>query len=194
VAKPWNPGTGTRQSAYNQPQSSHSITFISQFLTDVATSAGFDGVYVNKAGKTAEGSATFWRCSRFICTAQEDINFRQLFAAILEPPQEAAVLRNSSSKSSSMARVSSRGSSSSSASGQLSSGLSEGAVAAILPLLQASPQLVDSLQRVGTVAQLTLLQPAVRDASSGSSGEISPRCTLVVVWINNLLHSRLAMS
>lgn len=133
--------------------------------------AGFDGVYVNKAGKTAEGSATFWRCSRFICTAQEDINFRQLFAAILEPPQEAAVLRNSSSKSSSMARVSSRGSSSSSASGQLSSGLSESAVAAILPLLQASPQLVDSLQRVGTVAQLTLLQPAVRDASSGSSGE-----------------------
>ena len=31
--------------------------------------------------------------------------------------------------------------------------------AALLPLLRASPQLVDALQRVGTIAQLVLLRP-----------------------------------
>ena len=47
--------------------------------------------------------------------------------------------------------------------------------AALLPLLRASPQLVDALQRVGTIAQLVLLQPvessqAEACSSGGSAG------------------------
>ena len=43
--------------------------------------------------------------------------------------------------------------------------------AALLPLLRASPQLVDALQRVGTIAQLVLLRP-VESSQTGvrSSG------------------------
>jgi hypothetical protein len=41
-------------------------------------------VYTNKAGKTAEGSATFWRRSRFAAVAQRDLNFRQIFAQLAE--------------------------------------------------------------------------------------------------------------
>ena len=41
-------------------------------------------MYTNKAGKTAEGSATFWRRSRFAAAAQRDLNFRQIFAQLAE--------------------------------------------------------------------------------------------------------------
>jgi 2',5'-phosphodiesterase len=46
--------------------------------------------------------------------------------------------------------------------------------AALLPLLRASPQLVDALQRVGTIAQLVLLR-AVESSHAGahsSSGNV----------------------
>jgi 2',5'-phosphodiesterase len=43
--------------------------------------------------------------------------------------------------------------------------------AALLPLLRASPQLVDALQRVGTIAQLVLLRPVGSShAGARSSG------------------------
>lgn len=41
-------------------------------------------MYTNKAGKTAEGSATFWRRSRFAAVARRDLNFRQIFAQLAE--------------------------------------------------------------------------------------------------------------
>ena len=45
--------------------------------------------------------------------------------------------------------------------------------AALLPLLRASPQLVDALQRVGTIAQLVLLRPTgPSQAGARSSGGI----------------------
>ena len=52
-------------------------------------STGFDGFYSNKAGKTAEGSATFWRRSRFTAAAKQTIDFRALFAAVAADPKGA---------------------------------------------------------------------------------------------------------
>lgn len=43
--------------------------------------AGFDGVFTNKAGKVREGSATFWRKTRFKLLARRDIVLKKLFPA-----------------------------------------------------------------------------------------------------------------
>ena len=45
---------------------------------------GFDGRYTNKAGSTAEGSATFYRRSRFREVARFDLKMKELFAALAD--------------------------------------------------------------------------------------------------------------
>jgi len=52
--------------------------------------AGFEGVYTNKAGKTTEGSATFWRRSRFAAAARRDLNFRDIFRDLADAPDSQA--------------------------------------------------------------------------------------------------------
>lgn len=55
------------------------------------TSAGFEGRYTNKAGKTAEGSATFYRKSRYRLVAQKELRMNDLFADMLaDPPAHPA--------------------------------------------------------------------------------------------------------
>ncbi len=76
-------------------------------------STGFDGRYTNKAGGTAEGSATFYRRSRFSEMARSDLKMKALFAALLEG-ELVALSRHSQ----------------------------------FLPLLRASPALVQALERV----------------------------------------------
>jgi len=48
--------------------------------------------------------------------------------------------------------------------------LQGGPHAALLPLLRASPHLVDALQRVGTIAQMTVLRPAAAVAGGATAG------------------------
>lgn len=76
-------------------------------------SAGFEGRYTNKAGKTAEGSAVFYRRLRFELVHKADIPMKDLFASLL------------AGDASSLSRH-----------------------AQFLPLLHASPHLVQALQRV----------------------------------------------
>lgn len=47
---------------------------------------GFEGRYTNKAGKTAEGSATFFRRERYRAVALKEIKMNELFADILANP------------------------------------------------------------------------------------------------------------
>lgn len=53
--------------------------------------AGFDGRYTNKAGKTAEGSATFFRKDRYRAVALKEMKMNELFAGILADPSAHAI-------------------------------------------------------------------------------------------------------
>jgi len=87
---------------------------------------GYEGCYTNKQGKVREGSAMFWRTSRFRALAKKDVLLRDVFA----PPL-----------------------------GDLHQQFS--------PLLDNSPNLVDALQKVTTIAQMVLLLPA--DSTSAAA-------------------------
>lgn len=45
---------------------------------------GFEGLYVNKAGKSREGSATFFRASRYALQSHQGIALNRLFEEIVE--------------------------------------------------------------------------------------------------------------
>ena len=53
--------------------------------------AGFEGRYTNKAGKTAEGSATFFRKDRYRAVALKEMKMNELFANILADPSAHAI-------------------------------------------------------------------------------------------------------
>ena len=53
--------------------------------------AGFEGRYTIKAGKTAEGSATFFRRSRYRAVALREVKMNGLFADILADPAAHAI-------------------------------------------------------------------------------------------------------
>ncbi|GIL47193.1 hypothetical protein Vafri_4070 [Volvox africanus] len=55
------------------------------FLTLHLGLQGYGGHYTNKQGKVREGSATFWRTSRFTALAHHDIRLRDAFARPLPP-------------------------------------------------------------------------------------------------------------
>ena len=53
--------------------------------------AGFEGRYTNKAGKTAEGSATFFRKDHYRAVALKEMKMNELFANILADPSAHAI-------------------------------------------------------------------------------------------------------
>ncbi|GLI58784.1 hypothetical protein VaNZ11_000540 [Volvox africanus] len=57
----------------------------SDFLTLHLGLQGYEGHYTNKQGKVREGSATFWRTSRFTALAHHDIRLREAFTRPLPP-------------------------------------------------------------------------------------------------------------
>lgn len=83
------------------------------------TGAGFDGRYTNKAGSAAEGSATFYRRSRLRLRAQLDLRMKDVVARLLEQAADGAAGMKATPRH-----------------------------AQLLPLLRASPTLVQALQRV----------------------------------------------
>ena len=86
----------------------------------------------------------FWRRNRFSCAARRDINFQKVFAAMQSPLAGAGA-----------------------------SGGANDVAAALLPMLEASPHLMESLQRVGTIAQMVVLQPVKpADAADGAGGSL----------------------
>lgn len=119
--------------------------------------AGFNGTYTNKVGKTHEGCAMFWRRSRFAATAKRDVDFRKFFAS-MRPESEATQKSPRSSDDGS------------SGSGSNAFGADDVAPQ-LLPMLEASPHLVDSLQRVGTIAQMVVLRAVQARGEQSSSGK-----------------------
>jgi len=55
---------------------------LSFYLSLSAASAGYDGHFTNKQGKVREGSATFWRTSRFQRILTKDILLRDVFKQV----------------------------------------------------------------------------------------------------------------
>ncbi len=144
-------------------------------------------MYTNKAGKVAEGSATFWRRSRYRVAARIDLNMRQLFAAAASsaaagpassaPSADAATsaahegLQTSSTPGAADQVMQSQHPANDAASAD-AGGASRHARFA--PLLQALPHLAATLQQVGTIAQALILVPAAANAAAapdaGSNG------------------------
>lgn len=93
--------------------SSASANYNRDSLSSIVGEPGFEGHYTNKAGATAEGSAVFYRSTRYELVRRADIPMKRVFASLL------------AGDDSSRARH-----------------------AQFLPLLQASPHLVQALQRV----------------------------------------------
>ena len=54
--------------------------------SEVGCAAGYDGFYTNKAGRTAEGAAMFFRRERYRVVAVKDLSMNKLFADILADP------------------------------------------------------------------------------------------------------------
>ena len=52
-------------------------------FTPALALAGYDGLYTNKSGKVREGSALFFRRSRFALLAHRDLNLRDFFPKAL---------------------------------------------------------------------------------------------------------------
>jgi hypothetical protein len=52
------------------------------FLVPHLEVLGYAGVYTNKQGKVREGSATFWRASRFTRLITRDMRMRELFKEV----------------------------------------------------------------------------------------------------------------
>lgn len=57
----------------------------------LALNAGFEGRYTKKAGKTAEGSATFFRTDRYRAVALKEMKLNELFADIMANPAANAI-------------------------------------------------------------------------------------------------------
>ena len=120
--------------------------------------SGYDGVYTNKAGRVAEGCATFWRRSRYRVAARKDLNMRQIFAAAASPDADAAG-RDSDPKDTA------------GPDGDAQTGPAgpAGRHAKFAPLLRALPRLAMVLQQVGTIAQVLILVPAASHGSTSSA-------------------------
>ena len=145
-------------------------------------------MYTNKAGKVAEGSATFWRRSRYRVAARVDLNMRQLFAAAASsaaggpassaPSADAATpAGHEGSQTSESLQPAGRGTQSQCPASEAASADDAGATsrhARFAPLLRALPHLAATLQQVGTIAQALVLVPAAADAAAapdmGSNG------------------------
>lgn len=54
--------------------------------SNYAAAPGFGGHYTNKAGRTREGCATFFRCTRLRLVQRADVALKELFAPLLAPP------------------------------------------------------------------------------------------------------------
>ena len=142
---------------------------------------GYDGVYTNKAGKVAEGCATFWRRSRYRVAARADLNMRQLFAAAASSAAAGPATGAPSSESAPNEHEGSgTGATSGPASGatqprrpasDAASSAGDGGPARrharFAPLLRALPHLATTLQQVGTIGQLLVLVPAAIVAAAG---------------------------
>ena len=143
-------------------------------------------MYTNKAGKVAEGCATFWRRSRYRVAARADLNMRQLFAAAASP--DAARPATDASSGDSAASAGADGVMTSAASERAGSAATVGDPASnavspantdsarrrharFAPLLQALPHLAATLQQVGTIAQVLVLVPASADDAAAAQAD-----------------------
>lgn len=107
---------------------------------------GFDGHYTNKASSTREGEATFYRLTRFTLAARKDLNLKDCFVDLLQPPSQAT-------DSPAAQRAQHH--------------------AQFEPMLRSSPHLQQVLQGVATVAQMTLLEPVSSHSGEAGNGSVA---------------------
>ena len=103
---------------------------------------GYDGRYTNKLGRVREGSATFWRRARFRLGGGRDVDLRRAFDGVGAGEGDGG-------------------------DGGGGGGALHGHFAA---LVRASPALAEALQKVTTIAQVTLLLPADEGGGGGGGG------------------------
>jgi len=108
---------------------------------------GYEGRYTSKLGRVREGSATFWRASKFSLGAARDVDLRRAFGAEWGQGAPAATAAGAAA----------------------AKGQGNGALAQFAPLIDASPALAEALQKVTTIAQVTLLLPV--GGGGGGAGQ-----------------------
>jgi mRNA deadenylase 3'-5' endonuclease subunit Ccr4 len=64
----------------------------SEFLQPHLALAGFSGHFTNKQGRVREGSALFWRGSKWACAAVQDVKLRVRFWGFAKPALTVVVL------------------------------------------------------------------------------------------------------
>lgn len=119
------------------------------YLEPTLQSLGFSGVYTNKAGSVREGEAMFWRSNRFRLKARKDIVLRSLY-----PSAETVMAEDADSSP-------------------------QCSVSDVMPMLKSSPALCTALQKVGTVAQLVILEPIVPEELATEYNSPAPNICVV---------------
>lgn len=117
---------------------------------------GYEGRFTGKASTVREGSATFWRSERFEVAAERDVVLKEVFGKLWEGREgsEGGGERDASSAA---------------AADPLSASAVAARHALLLPALRSSAWLRESLSKVSTVAQVTLLVPRGREEKESDS-------------------------
>lgn len=144
----------------------------SQLLQPALKVYGYEGMYTNKAGAVREGSAMFWNSKRYKLAASHEFALKHLFSyssggstRVKKPATPASVALEERSV---------------------------GYQKVFENMLSSSPALTHALQRVGTVAQMALLQPIIitDDNGSGTNSPPSSSPPLMVANTHLFYHAR----
>ena len=121
-----------------------------QLLQPALKEYEYEGMYTNKAGAVREGSAMFWNSKRYRLVASHEFALKHLFS-------------NSGTRVKPATPVSLK-----------LEERSEGYQKVFEKMLSSSPALTHALQRVGTVAQMALLQPVISSNDNNSRSNTPP--------------------
>ena len=86
------PGSGQRKqtsAASSMQNHAHMISRCASAHWRLAWAAGYEDIYTNKAGDTQEGSATFFRKTRYRLVAGQELSLKELITRLVECPGEA---------------------------------------------------------------------------------------------------------
>ena len=148
----------------------------SDVLAPLLGAEGYEGRFTGKASTVREGSATFWRAERFEVAAERDVVLKEVFGRLWEGRREGGVGGGGGGGGEEEGAAAAKsGGNAPDADADADDPLSASAVAArhapLLPALRSSAWLRESLSKVSTVAQVTLLVPRRRRDKRGGEEE-----------------------
>ena len=130
----------------------------SDVLVPLLRAEGYEGRFTGKASTVREGSATFWLRERFEVGAERDVVLKEVFGKLWEGSGGGGGGEGGRRATTS----NDKSSDGSDASDPLSASSVAARHSALLPALRSSAWLRESLSKVSTVAQVTLLVPRRR--------------------------------